>query len=78
METALRHILQKSVESYSITYNNGFMYGGVRLENIVEDPPLGIFDVLSYLSDNACKRPLSICRKSRALCSVSRLLSVPI
>ena len=34
--------------------------------------------VLSCLCDNACKRSLTICRKSRALCPISRLLSVPI
>ena len=33
--------------------------------------------VLSCLCDNACKRSLAICRKSRASCPVSRLLSVP-
>ena len=30
------------------------------------------------LCNNACKRSLAICCKSRALCPVSRLLSVPI
>ena len=34
--------------------------------------------VLSCLCDNACKRSLVICCKSRASCPVSRLLSVPI
>ena len=34
--------------------------------------------VLSCLCDNACKRSLAICHKSRASCPVSRLLSVPI
>ena len=34
--------------------------------------------VLSCLCDNACKRSLAICRKSRAPYPVSRLLSVPI
>ena len=34
--------------------------------------------VSSCLCDNACKRSLAICRKSRASCPVSRLLSVPI
>ena len=34
--------------------------------------------VLLCLCNNACKRFLAICRKSRALCPVSRLLSVPI
>ena len=34
--------------------------------------------VLLCLCNNACKRSLVICRKSRALCPVSRLLSVPI
>ena len=34
--------------------------------------------VLSCLCDNACKRSLAICRKNRASCPVSRLLSVPI
>ena len=33
--------------------------------------------VLSCLCGNACKRSLAICRKSRASCPVSRLLSVP-
>ena len=33
---------------------------------------------LSCLCNNACKRSLTVCRKSRALCTVSRLLSVPI
>ena len=33
---------------------------------------------LSCLCDNACKRSLAICRKIRASCPVSRLLSVPI
>ena len=36
------------------------------------------FHVLSCLCDNACKRSLAICHKSRALCPISRLLSVPI
>ena len=31
--------------------------------------------MLSGICDNACKRFLAICRKSRALCLVSRLLS---
>ena len=31
-----------------------------------------------YVCDNACKRSLVICRKSRASCPISRLLSVPI
>ena len=30
------------------------------------------------LCNDACKRSLAICRKSRASCPVSRLLSVPI
>ena len=34
--------------------------------------------VLLCLCNNACKRSLAICRKSRALCPISRLLSVPI
>ena len=34
--------------------------------------------VLLGLCNNACKRSLAICRKSRAPCPVSRLLSVPI
>ena len=34
--------------------------------------------VLSCLCDNACKRSLVICHKSRASCPVGRLLSVPI
>ena len=34
--------------------------------------------VLLCLCNNACKRSLAICCKSRALCPVSRLLSVPI
>ena len=34
--------------------------------------------VLLCLCNNACKRSLAIYRKSRALCPVSRLLSVPI
>ena len=34
--------------------------------------------VLSCLCDNACKRSLAICHKRRALCPVSRFLSVPI
>ena len=34
--------------------------------------------VLLCLCNNACKRSLAICRKSSALCPVSRLLSVPI
>ena len=34
--------------------------------------------VLLCLCNNACKRSLAICRKSRASCPVSRLLSVPI
>ena len=34
--------------------------------------------VLSCLFDNACKRSLAICCKSRASCPVSRFLSVPI
>ena len=34
--------------------------------------------VLLCLCNNACKRSLVICRKSRALCPVSRLLPVPI
>ena len=34
--------------------------------------------VLSCICDNACKRSLAICRKSRASCPFSRLLSVPI
>ena len=34
--------------------------------------------VLLCLCNNACKSSLAICRKSRALCPVSRLLSVPI
>ena len=34
--------------------------------------------LFSCLCDNACKRSLAICRKSRASCPVSRLLSVPI
>ena len=34
--------------------------------------------VLLCLCNNACKRSLAICSKSRALCPVSRLLSVPI
>ena len=34
--------------------------------------------VLSFSCDNVCKRPLAICRKSRASCPVNRLLSVPI
>ena len=33
--------------------------------------------VLSCLCDIACKRPLAVCPKSRALCPVGRLLSVP-
>ena len=32
---------------------------------------------VSCLCNDACKRSLAICRKSRASCSVSRLLSVP-
>ena len=34
--------------------------------------------VLFCLCNNACKRSLAICRESRTLCPVSRLLSVPI
>ena len=34
--------------------------------------------VLLCLCNNACKRSLAICCNSRALCPVSRLLSVPI
>ena len=34
--------------------------------------------VLLCLCNNACKRSLAICRKGRALCPVSRRLSVPI
>ena len=34
--------------------------------------------VLLCLCNNACKRSLAICRKRRASCPVSRLLSVPI
>ena len=34
--------------------------------------------VFSCLCDNACKRSLAICLKSRALCPLSRILSVPI
>ena len=34
--------------------------------------------VLLCLCNNACKRSVAICHKSRALCPVSRLLSVPI
>ena len=34
--------------------------------------------VLLCLCNNACKRSLAICHKSRALCPVSRFLSVPI
>ena len=34
--------------------------------------------LLSCLCDNACKRSLAICCKSRASCPNSRLLSVPI
>ena len=34
--------------------------------------------VLSCLCDNACKGSLAICCKIRALCLVSRILSVPI
>ena len=34
--------------------------------------------VLLCLCNNACKRSLAICRKSKAMCPVSRLLSVPI
>ena len=34
--------------------------------------------VLSCLCDNACKRSLAICCKSRASCPINRLLSVPI
>ena len=34
--------------------------------------------VLSCLCDNACKISLAICRKSRALCPVSRFLAVPL
>ena len=34
--------------------------------------------VLLCLCNNACKRSLAICRKSRAFCPVSRPLSVPI
>ena len=34
--------------------------------------------VLSCLFDNACKRSLVFCLKSRALCPISRLLPVPI
>ena len=34
--------------------------------------------MLSYLCDNACKICLALCLKGRALCPVSRLLSVPI
>ena len=34
--------------------------------------------VLSCLCDNAYKRPLPVCRKSKALCPVSRPLSVPL
>ena len=34
--------------------------------------------VLLCLCNNACKRSLAICRKSRASCPVIRLLSVPI
>ena len=34
--------------------------------------------VLSCLCNNACKRSLAICRKSRAPCPISRHLSVPI
>ena len=37
-----------------------------------------VVHVLSCLCDNACKRSLAVCRKSRASCPVSRLLSVPI
>ena len=34
--------------------------------------------VLLCMCNNACERSLAICRKSRALCPVGRLLSVPI
>ena len=34
--------------------------------------------VLSCLCDNACKRSLAICRKSRVSYPISRFLSVPI
>ena len=37
-----------------------------------------VVHVLLCLCNNACKRSLAICRKNRALCPVSRLLSVPI
>ena len=54
-------------------------------QNVIDSSPpvlttgsLKAVHVLSCLCDNACKRSLAICRKSRASCPVSRLLSVPI
>ena len=34
--------------------------------------------MLLYICNNACKRSLAICRKSRASCPINRLLSVHI
>ena len=44
--------------------------------NLLNTMPL--FDRVACVCDNACKRSLGICRKTRALCPVSRLQSVPI
>ena len=38
----------------------------------------GLFNKAHHVCGNACKKSLAICRKSRSLCPVSKLLSVPI
>ena len=55
-----------------------FYQGAIELFQPVTTDPTKAAHVLSCLCDNACKGSLAICRKSTALCPVSRLLSVPI